>query len=320
MTVALRLARGLTTPLLVPALALGLAACDEGGFNPIPQVDSGPEPEEDAGVPPPPPVYPLKAGDLVEVPVVGARIEPCPLGEGFCDRAISASYDITDVSLDEETNTWTVEAHYFYEMQKADTSYESIQRLFYSEVAPFGDLMAAQTSEDGDATFTTRGAPTDDMRANGFPFFHFEPEYANRPDSAFAQAADAFALRIRSIDPDANIDTQAAASRIRGYFKDTLGDPTYLHKVEVTYHPMGFLCGWDELLIGWQDTFTRTQGDFAGADIPVAASFNTIRVVRDGVRFNCSCFTMKCTGTVDNQSVCLDPTDPEAPASAEACN
>ena len=100
---------------------LASLGCDDGGFTHIPEpdagVDAGPEPE-----PPAPPLFPLKAGDTVEVPVIGASVnDPCSLGEGFCDRGIFASYVIESVSLNEQ-NYWEIDATYVYEVTKADTS------------------------------------------------------------------------------------------------------------------------------------------------------------------------------------------------------
>ena len=82
---------------------------------------------------------------------------------------------------------------------------------------------------------------------------------------------------------------------------------------------MGFLCNWDERLIPWEDGMQRAEGSFAGNSIPVAASFDSIRMFRDGTRYRCSCFDLKCK-TVDGTNLCLDPADPDAEPSSEACN
>ncbi|MCP4500362.1 MAG: hypothetical protein GY822_10425, partial [Deltaproteobacteria bacterium] len=67
-------------------------ACDDSGFEAVPQ------PEPDAGVeepePPPPPVFPLKQGDILVFPAIGGRIEPCPQREGSCDRAVRSTYEV----------------------------------------------------------------------------------------------------------------------------------------------------------------------------------------------------------------------------------
>ncbi|MCP4502086.1 MAG: hypothetical protein GY822_19180, partial [Deltaproteobacteria bacterium] len=44
--------------------------------------------------PPPPPVFPLKQGDILVFPAIGGRIEPCPQREGSCDRAVRSTYEV----------------------------------------------------------------------------------------------------------------------------------------------------------------------------------------------------------------------------------
>ena len=278
-----------------------------------------PEPEPEVEVADPP-VFPLKAGDIVEVPVIGGRIEPCGI-EGDCDRVVSASYTIQDVFQDEETGHWVLNSDYIYTLEKANATYEQIARLFISRTAPLDTLMSLNDTSSGNADFTTNGSPSDQITANGFPFFHFESEYANEANSAYQDAANNFTVRITTIDPQAEIESQSAAQTIEAYFKDNLGSNTYLHFVSVELHPFGFMCFWQEKMITWSDDLVRGDSSFASAQgVPLAASFNTVYVVRDDVRYRCSCFSNNCEATVDGVKQCLDPSDPEAAPSEDNCN
>ncbi len=303
---------------VISAICGALCACDDGGVvrdDPDAGLDAG---IPDVDIPPDPPVFPLKAGDIVEMNV-GARTQPCNAGEGFCDRAIDASYTIESVTLNEETNRWEIEAYFNYTLKKDGTSYASISRLFWSKVAPFGELMAVEATSDGTATFYTDVPLTDEhMTANGFPFFHFESNYANTEGSAFQTASAQFTSRLRTIDAEAEIENQAAAAKFEAYFKDDLGPDVYLHKVRVEFHRFGFACAVQEQLVDWQDGMPRSQASFNNTQPPVTNSFDNVFVRRAGTRYRCSCFSGVCQ-TVDGTNTCLDPTDPEAEASTEAC-
>lgn len=305
------IARNVSTALFCTTLGLlpfsGCQCIDDTGFSGI--TDPPPEPQPEP--PPPPPKYPLKSGDVLEFNGVGGRTEPCET-EGRCERTMKSSYTIQDVYLDETSNTWTVDAEFLFELTVGYIESGAISRLFVSRVAPFADIEEGG-SLAGAADFRADGAPTDGITANQFPFFHFEPEYATKEDSAFRVAAAAFQTRILEIDPDADIDNQAAGAKFQAYFKDELGVNPMLHKLRVDLHPFGFVCGWDERLIPWMDGMPRNEGAFAQASgIPMAAVFpGQIKLVRDDTRYTCSCFTKKCKQTTD-QNVCLNPKDPDA--------
>lgn len=292
--------------LAVPAAPGCLCVGDENFFQ---RPDGGPP---DAGpVEPPPPVFPLKAGDELVFPGVGGRAEDCGASEGGCDRALRATYVVKKVTLDEESNTWTVNADYTYESTATAVEVAAIGQLFLAGVAPFADIDAGG-AESGNADFRTRAAPTDGINANGFPFFHFEESYANRDDSAFRQAASEFTERILELDADANIENQAAEAKIEAYFKDELGANPFLHKIRVDYHPFGFMCGWDERLATWQDGMQRSDNAFTGTTTPLAAIFaSPVELIRSDVRYRCSCSTRQCVQR-DDPSICLDPSDPDA--------
>ena len=283
-------------------------ACDDGGFTAL--QDPEPQPEPEPTEPEPPPVFPLKAGDILVVPALGGRTEPCGV-EGQCDRAIRATYEVKDVVLDSETNRWSINADYFYEMPSAKIETAAMAQLFISHAAPFSDLSEGGAT-DGNADFADDAAPTDTLTADGFPFFHYQAEYATRPDSAFAVASNRFTVRIQEIDPEANIENQAAANKLEAYFVDDLGATTYLHKIRVEYHPFGFICGWEERLIEYSDGMARNEGSCAGATIPIAAIFaDPVRLTRGDRSYRCSCFTEQCKST-DGSNLCLDPDNPDA--------
>lgn len=271
-----------------------------------------PDAGTDAGVEaPPPPVFPLKAGDELVFPGIVGRAEGCGAGEGGCDRALKATYTIDSVKLDEASNTWSVRADYLYEATSTAVDAAAIGRLFLSHVAPFADIEAGG-SDSGTATFRTRDAPTDLINPNGFPFFHFEVSYANREDSAYQQAASAFVERILELDPEANIENQAAESKIEAYFKDELGTSPVLHKIRVDYHPFGFMCGWDERLVTWQDGMQRNDNAFVGTSAHLdGILISPVELIRDDVRYRCSCESQRCVRR-DDSSICLDPSDPDA--------
>ena len=296
-------------------LTINACQCvDDTGFSGI----TDPPPPPDAGTPPPPPKYPLKSGDILEFNGVGGRTEPCDV-EGRCERTMKASYTIQDIYLDERTNTWNVDAEFLYELTVGYIESGVISQLFVSKVAPFSDLTEGGATS-GAADFYANQAPTDAMTANDFPFFHFEPEYATQDDSAYRMAANDFQTRILELDPDADIENQAAGAKFQAFFKDELGANPMLHKVRVDLHPFGFVCGWDERLIPWTEGMPRNEGAFAQAGgIPLAAVFpGQVKLVRDDTRYICSCFTKMCKQATD-QSVCLDPADPDADPLPCAC-
>lgn len=285
----------------------GCACVDDNDFFGFPEdggFDAGPGD-------PPPPVFPLKEGDELRFPALGGRTEPCAGAEGSCERTMSATYVINDVFLDDQTNRWNVDATFLYELPVANIEAAAMGQLFLSGAAPFGQLDQGASDSD-DAVFVADGAPTDGLREDRFPFFHFEPEYATTEGSAYQVASGEFTTRILEIDPDANIENQAAEAKIEAYFRDDLGVNTYLHKIRVDYHPFGFICGWEERLVTWDDSMNRLEGDFAGQTIPLAAVWvDPVQLLRDDVRYNCTCGSKTCYDRQD-QSTCLDPSDPDA--------
>lgn len=288
----------------------GCNNCDDGEFNPT--IDAGPPPVPDAG--PPPPVFPLKAGDVVVFNGLGGRIEPCDGAEGSCERTMKATYTINSVELDEEINRWGINADVLYELAVGNIEQPAMSRLFVSRTAPFESLVAGGAENTPDVDFTTDGAFTDEMVANNFPFFHFEAEYALQEGSAYATASDAFTARVQAIDPSAEIENQPAERKFEAYFKDELGDQPLLHKIRVSLHPFGFVCALDERTIPFTEGMGRNEGSFAGQTIPLAAVFpGQVQLVRGDTRYTCSCFNLQCK-TVDGSNLCLDPTDPDAPA------
>lgn len=307
---------------IMAIISSSLTACNCGGegfqtFGDAGEPDAGPGPGPE---PPAPPVFPLKEGDVLELPSVGGRIEPCGGATGDCDRVVSASYTIQDVFQEEETGHWVVNAEYLYTFEKNNTSFEAISRLFISRTVPLDTLMAESESSSGNADFTTNAAPSDQITANGFPFFHYEAAYANESGSAYQQAAANFAVRITTIDPQADINNVSAAQKIEAYFKDNLGANTYLHKVTITLHTFGFICLWDEKMVTWSDGMERNNSALSNTDVPLVGNIFPPSVIRDDVRYICFCSSNNCEATVDGVKQCLDFSDPDAEPSEENCN
>jgi hypothetical protein len=199
--------------------------------------------------------------------------------------------------------------------------------LVLENAADFGAITIATAVSARDAEFTTDQAPVigAGFRANNFPFFQASNEIDDGDNGeVFAEGAVAFTESIEGVDEEANIETQVSVGKFEAYYRDDLEGEVTLHKLQVQVHPMGFICGWDEALIPFVDgTTAREQSAFQGIDNPpLTASFfqpNLVRKNDDGidVTYQCSCFSRTCRS---NAGECLDATDPDAPASAEACN
>ena len=275
--------------------------------------DAGP-PIVDAG--PPPPVFPLKAGDILEMPAYGGRTATCAGGDGSnggCDRNISASYGITDVKLN-AANRWEVTADVVYSGLVDTIPSTALSRLALENTAPF-DVITTQSPQSAEAVaFATDVPPSLDPTKFGttnFPFFQGENGSNDGDDgTVFNEGADLFRAEILAVDAEANVSTQLAAGKLEAFFRDPIGEPISLHKLLVQVHPMGFFCGWDESLIDFADGMARGQSAFSGVDNPpLTATFNSPTLTRDGVKYQCSCLS----GTCRKGTECLDPTNPDAP-------
>lgn len=288
--------------------ASGCQCIDDINLNNIP--DAG-EQISDAG--PPPPTFPLKAGDQVELSALGGRTATCTGGSttGDCDRALKAIYIIRATELDDNAR-WRVTADVVYQGSADKIEVAAIAPLVLENGAPFDAVTVATPSSAEGAVFRTDAAPTDELDELGFPFFQFESGDAQ----VFEEAGAAFCARYGDLDADANCELQAADQKMEVYYKDeSAGGGAKLHKVRAEYHNMGFICGWDEGLIPFVDGVTqRDQSAFGGGtDTPdLAAIFITpIKLTRDGTTYNCSCFTQRCQAGNGAEATCLS-TDPDA--------
>jgi hypothetical protein len=257
-------------------------------------------------------VFPLKAGDILEIPAVGGRTATCADGDGVnggCARTISASYGITSVELN-AANRWEITADVVYPGLVEAIPAAALARLALENVAPFDVITTANPVSASGVTFTTDVPPALDPNgfgANNFPFF--DGQRGSDDGSAFNEGADRFREEILAIDAAANISTQQADGKLEAYFRDPIGEPIALHKLLVQVHPMGFFCGWEETLIDFADGLPRGQSAFSGVDNPpLTATFNLPTLTRDGVTYQCSCFN----GTCRKGTECLDPTNPDA--------
>ena len=296
-------------PSVLLASLFAISGCECGKIKNLAGIpDSG---VVDAGKAPDPPVFPLKAGDVLTLSGVGGRVDSCDGIVGSCERTMKATYTIDSVNLDSATNMWTVNSQFLYELQTDKIEAAAIDPLFMHGVADFAALKLGSV-ESGTAAFTTNAPPVDTIRANGFPFFQFESDYANLPGSAFATAAETFRSRVLELDADAHVENQSAAAKLEAFFVDNRASTPKLHKVRVDFHPFGFMCGWDEQLIEVPASPTRTNADFGDATPPLAAVFaGSPQLVRDNKQYLCSCFSKTCK-LLSDQSQCLDPADPNA--------
>ena len=103
---------------------------------------------------------------------------------------------------------------------------------------------------------------------------------------------------------------------MEAYYRDDTSGGAKLHHVRSESHNMGFICGWDEGLIPFIDAATtpRDQSSFGPADTPeLAAIFVApVKLTREGVTYNCSCFSQKCQAGSGAGATCLS-TDPNTP-------
>jgi hypothetical protein len=297
----------LPTALLLCAFAVAGCQCNlRDDLVGVP--DTG-EDINDAG--PPPPKFPLKVDDQIQFPAIGGRTATCAGGqtEGDCQRAITATYIIKKVELGDD-NRWTITADAVYQTSADVITASSITPLVLARGAPFDQLAGVGSSTSAeDAVFNTNAPaiPDASFTANSFPFFQYDPT----DGTVFNEAADRFCDRYVELDPDANCETQLADQKFEVYFKDEQsGGAATLHKVREEFHQMGFVCGWDELTIPFQDTMARQQSDFDSAGTPdLAAIFaSPVKIIRDGVTYNCSCFNQTCQE--QGTSNCLSP-DPD---------
>ncbi len=295
---------------LLVATAVGGCQChiDNNNLNQI--TDAG-TPPHDAG--PPPPTFPLKVGDSLIYPVLGGRTQDNCDGHstpGDCQRNIKAQYDVKAVKFDTASNRWTITADATYQGSEGDLiTAATLAPLVLENGAPFSTTSFDSPTQAPNSDFTTDAPATDQLTPNGFPFFQFDSGDAQ----VFETAGGTFCDRYRTLDADANCKVQAADQKQEVFYKDDqAGGAAELHHVRVEYHEMGMVCGWDEALIPFTDGIARDQSSFGPADTPdIAASFFQPSLVRDGVTYQCSCFTQLCSSGNGADKKCLT-TDPDA--------
>ena len=288
---------------------------DNNNLTDIP--DAGHDPP-DAG--PPPPTFPLKGGDSIIYPVLGGRTGDTCAGHatpGDCQRNIIAQYDIQSVDFDGAANRWQITANVTYTGSSGDLiSAATIAPLVLSKAAPFASTSFDQPTQVAGAKFTTDAPATDQLTPNGFPFFQYDSGDA----LVFETTGTAFCDRYTTLDADANCRVQNAAQTMEVFYKDDqAGGGSKIHKVHAEYHQMGFVCGWDEGLLPFVDGTTRDQNAFnPGVTPDLVASFFQPKLKRDGVEYQCSCFTQVCSNGNGADKQCLG-TDPTAAASHDLC-
>lgn len=269
--------------------------------------DSG-VPLDDAG--PPPPVFPLKAGDQLKYTGLGGRTVTCDgAAAGGCQRAINATYIVQDPVF--RDNRWTIIADVVYEGTDDTIEAAAIAPLILENGAPFAQVTEGTPQSAEGAEFTTDTPATPDLTENGFPFFQAESGAAE----VFETAGATFCQTYVDADELANCEFQIGARKMEVYFKDEqAGGAAKLHKVSAEYSQFGFVCGWDEGVIPFvdDDTTPRDQSSFGNnpAEVDLVAQFpSPPKVTRDGVEYTCSCFSQECRNQASNTCLQLDPSD-----------
>jgi hypothetical protein len=290
--------------------SISVAGCqciDDTNLNSRP--DAGVEEEVE---PPPPPVFPLKAGDQIVLTPIGGRTDED--ANGGSDFAIKITWLVKSVGLN-AANRWEVTADALYEQNGTPAiPATALSRLALENVADFAAIERAPITAR-DAVFKTDRAPSLDSgyTPNHFPFFQASLDANDGDDdTVFNEAAAGFREAILALDAEARIDTQVAVGRFEAFFRDDLNGPPMLHKLRADVHPFGFMCGWDEILIPFEEGMERSQSPFTAAGTPPLAAINfTAQLTREGVTYNCGCFNGTCRSSGANP-LCLDPTNPDA--------
>jgi hypothetical protein len=301
----MRVSPWLSAAFLGSVSVAGCQCIDDTNLNLRP--DAGVEEEDD---PPPPPVFPLKAGDRLVLNPIGGRTDED--ANGGSDFAIKVTWEIDAVRLNDD-NRWEVTADALYELAGTPAiPATALSRLALENAADFAEIERAPITAQGARFFTDRAPALDSSYTpNHFPFFQGSLDANDGDDGAvFDEAAADFQEAILALDAEAQVDTQVAVGRFEAFFRDDLNGPPMLHKIRADVHPFGFMCGWDEILIPFADGMQRSQAPFTAAGTPplAAINFGIPQLTRDGVTYNCSCFSRTCSA----QGQCLNPADPGA--------
>jgi hypothetical protein len=301
--------------LLLLVTAVGGCQCKIDPINLNGIHDAG-TPIHDAG--PPPPKFPLKAGDVVKFPVLGGRTQDTCAGHntpGDCQLGLTAEYDITSVKLDSATETFQVQANVTYTATPGNLIDDAaIKALLMEKIAPFGTATDPNQPQTGTAVvFTTNSAITSAIKETDFPFFQFDPA----APQIFNAAADDFKSTYLGLDAQAKITTQSAANLMEVFYKDSqAGAKVELHKLHIEYLKFGFIGGWDEEMVPFVDDTTtpRDESTFQNSTVPdLAAQFFPPTLTRDNNTYSCDTFSQKCTNFNVTPATCLNPDPDVAP-------
>jgi hypothetical protein len=274
-----------------------------------------------------PPVFPLKAGDIITYSQIGGRVSECEAGGGDvgnCDVVMKATYNIKAVERD-ANERWQITADVIYEPLKYAIKQPAIAQLVLENVGPFAQIGENESVTASDAVFTTDkpALHTNAFTSNNFPFFQMavvEGDTVISDPSVFNEAAAAFNANFAGLDADANIQTQVAAGKMEAYFKDELSGAARMHKVIAQYVPMGIVCGWDEKLIPFVEGMQRDEADFTGGgndNPPLVGSFFAPKITRDNEEYQCRCFLNSAGGQSGGscrsmEGKCLSAANPDA--------
>lgn len=232
----------------------------------------------------PPPEFSLHPGD--EVGYTKINLNYCD--SDFCtpeneqEAAWRSSWIVESdgVNISELTGQWEVKAHYFHQVTEGASDPAALQSAWMSEYGPYDQ--ATDYAEDGVATYTTSVPPVPALGDGSisFPFFDM---------SNFETAADAFREYVRSIDPEAAIESQQASRSLEAYYVDN-SSPRQAHHVLIIFHSIGIVCHMSEEVAQAAENPSRNQGDFTGVLVTPKADMSFAYVMRvGGTKQYCNC-------------------------------
>ncbi|MBI5493651.1 MAG: hypothetical protein HY904_01410 [Deltaproteobacteria bacterium] len=280
--------------LLVPSL-VGLALvgceCNRDVLGLIP--DAGNPPPEDAGHDPPPPEFPLKPGDNLRYAVnnvtyCNETLEPMAECQGITEQSVVWNSEYTvkapGATLDDSSNSWKVSAEYYWEVadKKGDdgTAFQSLSKLWFTKYGPWDQQLGARLNPAAVRSFDTTEAFTAAPTATSYPFFDF---------TKWDLAANRFQEFVRTLDSEPDFDVSQAERKMRAGFLEP-SEPTYLHVVQLYYHPLGFVCQVSESIGPWRQGAQKDASGFLDNKIIFKSDVSAPRLTRVGQTMKvCKC-------------------------------
>ena len=274
-------------PAAVAAWALAACECERNTLGGIP--DAGTPPEPDAGMMMPPPAFPLGVGDKIEYRL--NLVTWCNESFGSCmEESNTWRSEFRLVApgpmLDSNSNSWMIPAEYFWQISERRQNdmmlYNGLNKLWLTSFGPWTQATGASANPPENKTYRTTEAFVKTGMPDHYPFFDI-----NR----FQTAATAFDAYVKTLDPQANVETQEAARKMSAGFLEP-GDMTLLHTVEVIYHRLGFVCQVTESIGPWDPARPKSESGFRNNQRDFQSNVNAPRLTRvGGMAQFCKCGT-----------------------------